>query len=97
MNQKQAEPKKIVKIINEPISIKESITLSELFVKWGNRRIRSLLALMGFTTLIASVSTIAGYFVPLWVGIIVAVALSVGACYAFDKKIPIEVHKITKR
>lgn len=97
MNQKQAEPKKIVKIMNETISIKESITLSEIFLRFRNRRIKSLVGLMVLTAVIGSISAIVGYYLPLWAGIIIGVALSVGACYWFDREIRIEVHRIGNR
>ena len=94
MNQKQAEPKKIVKIMNEPISIKDFIKLSEIFFKFRNRSIKSLFVLTGIAAGIASISAIVGYLLPLWAGVVIGVVLSVGACYWFDRKILIEVHKI---
>ena len=95
MNKKQAKPKKIVKIMNEPISIKESITLSKIFFKFRNRSIKSLVGLMALTAVIGSISAIVGYFLPLWAGVVIGVVLSVCACYCIDRKIPIEVHRIT--
>jgi hypothetical protein len=94
VNQKQAKPKKVVKIANETISIKESITLSEIFIKFRNRRIKSLFGLLILTAVIASISAIVGYYFPLWAGIVIGVVLSIGACYWVDRKMLIEVHKI---
>lgn len=97
MDQKQAEPEKIVKFMNERISVKDSITLGEMFVKFRNRTIKSLVGLLVLSTGVALFSAVAGYYLPLLAGMIIGVALSVGACYWSSRKILVEVHKITKR
>ena len=97
MSQKQAEAKKIVKTMNETISIKDSITLNEIFIRFGSRRIKPLVGLLVLTAGIAVISAVAGYYLPLWAGITIGVVLSTGVCYWSSRRILLEVHRATRR
>jgi hypothetical protein len=97
MNQEQAEPEKIVKLLNERISIEDSITLSEIFIRFGNRKIKPLVGLLVLTAAIAVVSAVAGYYLPLWAGITIGVVPSAGACYWSSRRVLVEVHRTTSR
>ncbi len=99
MNQKGAEPKKFfMNVGNGTVPIKGSLTTTiiKIFIRVRNRSIKALFALVALEAVIALFAVILGHFVPYWLGIIIAVALPVGATVVFHRRVSIEVHEISK-